>query len=167
MIEAVAAGKRAAESIDGYLRGGATEIFRFEDTLAPVPEDLLPELKGIEKRPRARAKELPVAQRIKDFPKSKPAFPKKTPWPNANDVSIAPFAPNASDCVDACEKKAIDHHMKEKIINLEVGSVILTPGFRNLAANERENTGLAGIEMSSPVSSSNACFPRQVLFRVT
>jgi len=32
------------------------------------------------------------------------------------------------ECVEACEKKAIDHNMKDQLIELEVGSVILTPG---------------------------------------
>ncbi len=67
VIEAVAAGKRAAESIDRYVRGVNPETPRFADTLQPVPEKLLPSAKGIEKTPRAAADELPVTQRIRDF----------------------------------------------------------------------------------------------------
>ena len=42
VIEAVAAGKRAAESIERYLKGKDMLSDRFEITVKPVPEDLLP-----------------------------------------------------------------------------------------------------------------------------
>ena len=42
VIEAVAAGKRAAESIERYLNGKDLLAQRFESTIKPVPEELLP-----------------------------------------------------------------------------------------------------------------------------
>jgi len=49
VIEAVAAGKRAAESIDRYIRGINPETPRFEDTVIPVPAELLILGKDVEK----------------------------------------------------------------------------------------------------------------------
>ncbi len=44
-------------------------------------------------------------------------------------------------CVDACEKEAIDHAMKEEVIALEVGSVILAPGFQEFEAELKGEYG--------------------------
>ena len=51
VIEAVAAGKRAAESIDIYITRGNNEVERFENTIRPVPDNLLPSIKNREKAP--------------------------------------------------------------------------------------------------------------------
>ena len=41
----------------------------------------------------------------------------------------------------ACEQNAIDHYMLEKTVELEVGSVILTPGFEEFAAERKGEFG--------------------------
>ena len=43
--------------------------------------------------------------------------------------------------MEACEKKAIDHGMEEKIIELDVGSVILAPGFQEFQAEVKGEFG--------------------------
>ena len=45
------------------------------------------------------------------------------------------------ECVSACEKKAIDHSMNEEKIELEVGAVILTPGFDEFDAEQKGEYG--------------------------
>ena len=45
------------------------------------------------------------------------------------------------ECVSACEKKAIDHNMKEQTIELEVGAVILTPGIEEYNAELKGEYG--------------------------
>jgi heterodisulfide reductase subunit A-like polyferredoxin len=146
VIEAVAAGKRAAESIDGYLRGSGVEIQRFEDTLNPVPEDLLPELKSMVKKPRATAKELPVDRRIKDFSEIETCFSEDEALAEAERCLNCALCSECNACVDACEKKAIDHHMKEKIVSLDVGSVILAPGFQEFTAEDKGEFGFGRYE---------------------
>ena len=55
VIGAVGAGKRAAESIDRYLRGEDMLSARFESTVKPVAPELLPATKGQRKEAACRA----------------------------------------------------------------------------------------------------------------
>jgi len=141
VIEAVAAGKRAAESIDGYIRSGETEIRRFQDTLKPIPDELLPSVKDIEKKPRAAAKELSVAQRVKDFSEIETSFSEEDALAECERCLNCALCSECNLCVDACEKKAIDHNMEEKVITLDTGSVILAPGFQEFEAEAKGEFG--------------------------
>ena len=42
------------------------------------------------------------------------------------------------ECVKACEAKAIDHQMKDEHLEIEVGSIILSPGFDEFQAFSEE-----------------------------
>ncbi|MDY6972128.1 MAG: FAD-dependent oxidoreductase [Thermodesulfobacteriota bacterium] len=141
VIEAVAAGKRAAESIDIYCRGGETQLTRFEDTIKPVPGESLPSTNDVEKRPRAVAKKLPVEQRIKDFSEIEVAFSEKEALAESERCLNCALCSECGECVEACEKKAVDHNMAEQEISLEVGSVILAPGFQEFQADVKGEFG--------------------------
>ena len=45
------------------------------------------------------------------------------------------------ECTAACEHKAIDHEMTEKIIELDVGAVVMTPGFDEFQAEAKGEFG--------------------------
>jgi heterodisulfide reductase subunit A-like polyferredoxin len=45
------------------------------------------------------------------------------------------------ECVEACEQHAIDHAMQERTVEVEVGSVILTPGFEEFDAGRKGEFG--------------------------
>lgn len=141
VIEAVAAGKRAAESIDRYIRGVDEKTPRFEDSLNPMPEDLLPKMKDEEKKPRAIAAELPVDARINDFTEIETCFSEEDALAECERCLNCALCSECNLCVEACEKKAIDHEMQEKIINLDVGSVILAPGFQEFEAKLKGEYG--------------------------
>ena len=44
-------------------------------------------------------------------------------------------------CVETCKQHAIDHAMRERTVTLEVGSVILTPGFAEFDASRKGEFG--------------------------
>jgi len=141
VIEAVAAGKRAAESIDRYVRGGDVNAPRFEDTIQPVPEKLLPTGKGVQKQPRAQAAELAVSERITGFLEIETAFTEEDAIAECERCLNCALCSECGECVDACEKKAVIHDMPEKTIELEVGSVILAPGFQEFQAQAKGEYG--------------------------
>jgi heterodisulfide reductase subunit A-like polyferredoxin len=141
VIEAVAAGKRAAESINIYLRGGEAQVTRFEDTIRPVPEKLLPSIKDVEKTPRETAKELPVQQRINNFAEIEAGFSEEEALRESERCLNCALCSECGECVEACEKKAIDHNMTEQEILLKVGSVILAPGFQEIQAEVKGEYG--------------------------
>ncbi|MFZ5572496.1 MAG: FAD-dependent oxidoreductase [Thermodesulfobacteriota bacterium] len=141
VIQAVAAGKRAAESIDRYVRGVAAATPRFQDSLNPVPEELLPTGKGIEKKARVLARELPVARRITNFAEIEASFSEEQAIAETERCLNCALCSECGECVEACEKKAIDHAMAEKTIELAVGAVILAPGFQEFDAATKGEYG--------------------------
>ncbi|MBN1833099.1 MAG: FAD-dependent oxidoreductase [Deltaproteobacteria bacterium] len=146
VIDAVAAGKRAAESIAIYLSGKEADFPRFEDTIKPVPEELLPSIKNEEEKPRAIAKELSVQRRIKDFAEIETAFSEPEALSECERCLNCAICSECGECVDACEKKAIDLNMEEEEITLEVGSVILAPGFEEMRAEVKGEFGFGRYE---------------------
>lgn len=141
VIAAVGSGKRAAESILKLINNSVLEDDRFEDTIHPVPEELLPSLENVEIQERARAVELPVKERIKGFYEIESALSVEEALREAERCLNCALCSECMECVDACEKKAIRHEMKDEIVEIDVGAVILTPGFEEFAAVEKGEYG--------------------------
>lgn len=141
VIEAVAAGKRGAESIGRFLQGREMRGDRFEATLRPVPEDLLPRVQDIEKKSRAKAAELTAADRVDNFKEVESAFAIDQAISEAERCLNCALCSECGECVAACDKQAVDHDMKEEIVELDVGSVILAPGFDEFDASIKGEYG--------------------------
>jgi heterodisulfide reductase subunit A-like polyferredoxin len=141
VIGAVAAGKRAAESIDRYLRGEDMLSGRFESTVKPIVPELLPETKGREKIPGAAQAILPVARRAGNFNEVEEGLTEEAALAEAERCLNCAICSECRECVVACEQHAVDHFMTEKIIELDVGSVILTPGFEEFDARKKGEYG--------------------------
>jgi NADH-quinone oxidoreductase subunit F len=65
VIEAIAAGKKAAEMMDRYLRG--LELMVGEEESRPIVKLTNEEIKAIEKKPRQRLPKLPLEKRVGNF----------------------------------------------------------------------------------------------------
>lgn len=141
VIDAVAAGKRAAESIERYLNGKDLLSGRFEDTLRPIPKEILPSVEDVSKTSRPRAEELPVASRLTGFEEVEKGLTEEQALAEAGRCLNCALCSECNQCVEACEQKAIDHTMKERTIELKVGSVILTPGFKEFDAGRKGEYG--------------------------
>lgn len=143
VIEAVAAGKRAAESIKRYLKGEDMLTGRFESTLKPVPEALLPDLSGVGKKARAHAAELKPEKRLANFNEIESAFSAEDAIAEAERCLNCAQCSECMECVTACEKKAIDHKMTDQVLELEVGAVVLTPGIEEFSAKTKGEFGFS------------------------
>ncbi len=141
VIEAVAAGKRAAESIDRYLSGKDMVSQRFDSTVKPVPEELLPVVDDVEEKSRARAGELPVAQRAGNFKEVEAGLTEEQALAEAERCLNCALCSECKECVEACKQNAIDHLMGERTVELEVGSVVLTTGFEEFDASRKGEFG--------------------------
>ncbi|MBN1690723.1 MAG: FAD-dependent oxidoreductase, partial [Dehalococcoidia bacterium] len=141
IIQAVAAGKRAAESIERFLKNEDMWVNRFSDTVKPVPEELLPSVKDKEKKPRAVPVELPVEQRVGNFAEIESGFTEEQALAECERCLNCAMCSECQECVATCEQNAINHFMKERIVELNVGSVILTPGFEEFAAEKKGEYG--------------------------
>jgi heterodisulfide reductase subunit A-like polyferredoxin len=141
VIGAVAAGKRAAESIDLYLHGEDMASGRFESTIKPLPENLLPTTKDKVKIPRAEALALPVNERIGNFSEIENGLTEEAALAETERCLNCALCSECSQCVAACDQHAIDHCMGERTVELEVGSVILTTGFEEFKAEKKGEYG--------------------------
>jgi heterodisulfide reductase subunit A-like polyferredoxin len=141
IIEAVAAGKRAAESIERYLKGQDLRDARFEETIKPVPQELLPSTKDVEKKPRAVSGELAVQKRFGNFYEVESGFSEEAAIAEAERCLNCALCSECEECVLACGQNAIDHKMTERTVELDVGSVILTPGFNEFDAARKGEFG--------------------------
>ena len=126
-IEAVAAGKEAAISIDRYLRGldlyegrpkPKVEKARFEEIYANQT-----------KAPRERMKRLPLEERQKSFSEVKRGFTEEQAQREALRCLNCGLCSECLQCVALCKAGAVNHQMKEEVVSFQVGSIILSPGF--------------------------------------
>jgi heterodisulfide reductase subunit A-like polyferredoxin len=141
VIQAVATGKRAAESIARYLKNEDMHLPRFEDTVKPVPEELLPSIADKEKKQRPVSENLPVERRLGNFTEIEGGLTEEAALLECERCLNCALCSECLECVKACEQNAIDHGMGERTIELEVGSVILAPGFEEFSAEKKGEFG--------------------------
>ncbi|MEN6426853.1 MAG: FAD-dependent oxidoreductase [Phycisphaerales bacterium] len=141
VIEAVGAGKRAAESIHRYLNGMDLRASRFEDAMKPVPEELLPDTEHVEKQARVPCAELPAARRQGNFKEVELALTEEQALAEAERCLNCGLCSECGECVATCKQNAIDHFMGERTVELEVGAVVLTPGFEEFDASRKGEFG--------------------------
>lgn len=125
VVQAVANGHEAAISIDRYLRQEDLLENRPErprgENWNPIPDD-------VKKAPRARMPELGEADR-KGFAEVELGFTEDQARAEAARCVACGTCSECMLCVSNCKAKAIDHTMKDEIVNLDVGSVIVATGF--------------------------------------
>ncbi|MEW5723606.1 MAG: FAD-dependent oxidoreductase [Thermodesulfobacteriota bacterium] len=130
-IDAVGAGKEAAESIDRYLRGADLAEGR-----APLKltgrEDYREIPKDIQKKARAAMPKRPAGERVKDFAEIELGFDPEKAQEEAARCLACGVCCRCHQCVKACLPGALTletHKMQDEIVELEVGSVVLATGF--------------------------------------
>jgi heterodisulfide reductase subunit A-like polyferredoxin len=141
VIEAVAAGKRAADSIEMYLKDEDINVRAFDDSIRSVPEELLPSTDNIEKANRAESEELLVSNRMGNFNEVETGCSEEAAIAEAERCLNCALCSECGECARACEPDAVDYEMKEETVDLEVGAVILAPGFEEFAAEAKGEYG--------------------------
>jgi len=136
VIQAIAQGKEAAISIDRYLCGGDLRAGRERDFReVEVP------LEGIERQARARTPKVSPEERKKDFREVAREFDAEAAKAEAERCLACGLCSECYQCVAACQAKAVDHFMKEEEMELNVGSVVLAPGFEPFDATIKPEYG--------------------------
>ena len=129
-IGAIAAGKEAAESIERYLDGadmadGREPIERPEPVYRPVPE-------GEPAKARAKVRELEPAARKGNFNEVELGLSEEDGKAEAARCLNCGYCCECYQCVEACGAGAVTletHQEQREMLELNVGSVILAPGF--------------------------------------
>jgi len=132
VIEAVAAGRKAAESIDRCLRGVLVEAEPAGEIETLTINDL--DTCGIERRARPAMPELPADRRTADFTEVELGLTEEQALEEAKRCLNCGTCCECMQCVAACKAEAIDHRMTEENIEVDVGSIIVTSGFKEFDA---------------------------------
>jgi heterodisulfide reductase subunit A-like polyferredoxin len=125
-IDAMAAGRKAAISIDRYFRGEDLRVGREEE--GPQKDYIKIDIDGVEYRERASMASLPLKER-RNFNEVSLGLREKEAISEAERCLQCGGCSECLECIKACEAKAIDHRMKDEQLEIEVGSIILSPGF--------------------------------------
>jgi heterodisulfide reductase subunit A-like polyferredoxin len=125
VVDAIAAGKRAAVSIDRYLRGEDLKVGREEEI--KLVEEVSKE--GLEKKYRQVMPILPVEKRIGSFEEVETGFTEEMALQEAERCLSCGGCSECLECEKACEPKAVVHDQKEEYIELNVGAIVIATGF--------------------------------------
>ena len=125
-IKAIAAGKRAAQSIHRYLQG--EELTPHQEGLPVVPYEEV-DLRRVQKKARAAMPKLPLEGRISGFAEVEMGFSEEQAVAEALRCLNCAVCSECRQCVVACQAQAIDHDMRDEMIEVDVGAIIVATGF--------------------------------------
>jgi heterodisulfide reductase subunit A-like polyferredoxin len=124
VVEAIQAGKVAAESIRRFLSG--QDMREGRDLAREVARA---EVKGLAKAPRQRPGLRPPDERREDFAEVVQAFSEDQAKAEAGRCLSCGICSECYQCLEACQAQAIDHTMQPQDLELNIGAVIMAPGF--------------------------------------
>jgi heterodisulfide reductase subunit A-like polyferredoxin len=145
VIEAVAAGHKVAQAIHRYLQG---------EELEPPPRPKLPVVElsraEIEERvargevkiqPRVPMDMLPVEHRLSTFEEVVAGYTDEQAQAEAARCLACGVCSECLSCFYTCQAGAINHDMVEQTVELQVGAVLLAPGFATFDAEKAGEYG--------------------------
>ena len=127
-IEAVATGKEAAKSIDRFLMGEDLVEGR-EEVLIPI-EDIEVDESVTKMRYAPAMRTLSMAKRKSTFGEVELGFNKETAIAEAERCLSCGVCCECEKCVEACKLGAVDHSLRDEIVELNVGTIIVATGFK-------------------------------------
>ena len=131
-IGAVAAGREAATSIDRFLSGQDLKFGR-NLPIRPIPKEegkWNPVPPDIQKKHRALMATLPVEEWIKGFKEINLGYKEEQALEEAARCINCGICSECMQCAAACQAKAVAHELGPEKVELDVGAVILAPGFQ-------------------------------------
>lgn len=139
VVEAVAAGHRAAKGMMRYMEGLPMEKTppEPEETTCAWPD--IPE--SCQTRQRACLTHIDPEIRVNDFSEESISFTQDQAMEEANRCLNCGVCSECMACVSVCEAKAIDHSMKEEIVEVKVGNIILATGYDLMDARSLHQYG--------------------------
>jgi heterodisulfide reductase subunit A-like polyferredoxin len=124
-VEAIAHGHEAAISIERYLSGKDLKQGRekTKEEAAGIPEGKFP------KQKRVQLRTIPIEKRVSSFDEAAIMYSEEEAKQEADRCLNCGLCSECMQCVAVCQAKAVDHTQKDVYEDINVGSVILAPGF--------------------------------------
>ncbi len=144
IVNAIAAGHRAAQSIDRYLRSEPLAVPESRPPKVELsPTDIATRLleSPAARQPRLETKARPATERKFDFNEVYAGLTEEEARLEAARCLSCGVCSECLQCVYTCRAKAIDHNQVETIEELEVGAVLLAPGVQPLSDQIRPEFG--------------------------
>ena len=144
VIDAIDHGKRAAAAIHGFLsdRPLAEGLGEREKRSNPLSAAELEVLGArTERTARVAPDWIPVEQRLADFREVEQLYSVEQAQAEAARCLDCGDCCECMRCVEACQADAVIHGEQERTIELDVGAVLLTPGFEAFDARRRGEFG--------------------------
>ncbi len=146
IIDAVAAGHKAAKSIAAYLLEGAPAqpaALAAQPVAKLAPEEARARVAAgaASAVPRAEMPKRPAAERKRDFVEMFAGLSEVQARAEAARCLRCGVCSECNQCVYACRAGAVIHHDTERILELNVGAVILTPGVETMPGDIRPEYG--------------------------
>jgi len=130
VIEAIAGGKRAAQSIDMYLRGEPMPETEEEEEENRIGiEEVKARLPELEKQTRSKMPKLTLDRRMNSFETVELGFTKDAALEEAKRCLRCGICADCRLCEKVCEAEAIKHDMKEELQEVEAGAIIVATGY--------------------------------------
>ncbi|MCK4590535.1 MAG: FAD-dependent oxidoreductase, partial [Candidatus Latescibacteria bacterium] len=126
-VEAIAAGKEVAISIARYLQG--EDLKQGREKKMPKPLDLSDLPQDEPKKPRVKMPAISLKQRRTSFKEVDLGLPEEAAVAEAKRCLSCGICSECLQCVEVCKAEAILHDMAPEELKLEVGSILLAPGF--------------------------------------
>ena len=147
VVEAIAAGHKAAISIDRYLLGLELKVEQDKPSVVKLSRDEIEqklEAGGAATVARHAIPKVAVAERFTGdaFREVDLGFTEEMALAEANRCLNCGVCSECLECERACEAGAIIHDDKEKVRELAVGAVVLAPGFQLYDAHLSAEYGL-------------------------
>jgi len=131
VIDAIAAGKKAARSIDLYLRGEPLEVEEEEKEPEKLSaEEIEDRRKRFPSQKRVKMQEKPIGERIKDFREVSLGYMAEEAVEEASRCLAGQIEGciECHECEKRCEANAIAYTMQDEHIEVNVGAIILATG---------------------------------------
>jgi heterodisulfide reductase subunit A-like polyferredoxin len=125
VVEAVEAGKQAAISMDRFIQG--VDMAEGRDAVYPSVTHV--PLEGRELIPRQKMRHAAVKKRMKNFEEVQLGYGKTLAKREAHRCLECGLCSECYRCVDACLAGAVDHQIQAQEKTINVGAIILAPGF--------------------------------------
>jgi heterodisulfide reductase subunit A len=129
VIEAIAAGKKAAWSIDRYLKGESLNIEEKKPAEAPGEQEIAELKKLYTVQKRVVMPEIAPLERSNDFREVELGYATGQAQEEAGRCLACGGCCDCHECEKLCEAKAIDYGMKDEMVEVEVGSIIIATGY--------------------------------------
>jgi heterodisulfide reductase subunit A len=154
VIEAIAHGKEAAESIDRYLNGVDLEEGRPRDVHVVESEEV--DFRQVSRIPRAKTRTLSLKKRRRSFDEVEIGFLQKVAEQEAERCVSCAICSECMVCLEKCEPDAIEHDMTDELEELNVGAIIVATGGESYKPVESREYGFGFL----PDVVTNAQFER-------